>query len=191
MREPAPIVRGAGPRATGHAPAARCARPRRVRYRRARRPPERWTAPAGNPRPCATMRGRSRDAAPGRWRRAAAARLARRGAATDQACGRADPTAPARPAAAPRDRARAAWDWGCPAAGPGDCRSFLWRSAHARRAREAKRDQDQAIDILQFRIWKAADDMTARADRQRFPTSGSDGKRLRARNPIMYVRDTF
>src|SRR5260370_30799226 len=48
---------------------------------RARRPPERWIAPAGNPRPCATTTDRSRDAPRGRCKQAAAARVARRAAA--------------------------------------------------------------------------------------------------------------
>src|SRR5437899_6272146 len=38
-------------------------------------------------------------------------------------------------------------------------------------AREARRDQDQAIDIHRFRIWKTADDRTGEADRQLFPAS--------------------
>ena len=85
--------------------------------------------------------------APGRWRRAAAARVARRGAATDEACGRADPTAPARPAAGPRDPARAAWDYGSRAAGPAGCRSFLCRTFREHRADEPAWDQDQAVEI--------------------------------------------
>ena len=108
---------------------------------------------------------------PGRSKRAAAAAVARRRAATNEACGRADPTTSARSMAGRGDRARAAWGWLCRVAGPAGCRSFPWRSAHARRAREAKRDQDQVLEIPGFRVWETADNRTAKADRQRFPAS--------------------
>ena len=69
MREPAPIVRGAGPRATGHAHAARCATlggrelaARNGRQNGGHHMPE-------NPRPYATTPSRSRDAPPGRRKR--------------------------------------------------------------------------------------------------------------------------
>ena len=89
-----PFRRGAEPRATGHAPAARCARPRRARSRRGQRPPEPRPASAGHRRPCVAATDRSRDALPGRWEAAAAATVERRAAATDEAFGRSDPTAP-------------------------------------------------------------------------------------------------
>jgi hypothetical protein len=107
----------------------------------------------------------------GRWKRAAAAKVARRGAATNEACGRADPTTPARSVAGRRGRARAAWGWQCRATGPAGCRSFPWRSARARCARVAKRDQGQVVEILRFQVWETADSRTAKADRQRFPAS--------------------
>jgi hypothetical protein len=110
-------------------------------------------------------------APPGRWKRAAAAKVARRGAATNEACGRADPTTPARSVAGRRGRARAAWGWQCRVAGPAGCRSFPWRSARARLAREAKRDQDQVVEIPGFQVWETAGNGTAKADRQRFPAS--------------------
>jgi hypothetical protein len=160
----AEIVRGAGSRATGCAPAARCARPPRARFRRAQWPPERWAAAAGVPRLCATTTDRSRDALPGRWERAAAAIAVEREAATDAACDRADWTAPARSPAGPRDPARAAWDCGCRVAGRAGCRSCPWRSARARRAREAKRDQGQVIAIQGFCLQKAANGRMTEAD---------------------------
>src|SRR5260370_1455486 len=70
--------------------------------------------------------------------------------ATDTACGRAGATARARSAGGRRDPGRAAWDWECGAGGRAGSRSFLWRPARARRAREPKSDQDQAIEIPSF-----------------------------------------
>ena len=43
--------------------------------------------------------------------------------------------------------------------------------ALARVAREARRDQDQTIDIPQFRIRKTGEKRADQADQQRFPTS--------------------
>jgi hypothetical protein len=83
----APIVQGARRRATGGVLAMRCARPQPALSLRARRPPEWWPAPPGNPRSCAMRTARSRGARPGRRQRAAA-RVAPRAAATDAACGR-------------------------------------------------------------------------------------------------------
>jgi hypothetical protein len=129
-------ARGAGRRATGHTPAVRCARPRRARSHRAQRPPEPRATPAGHPRSCATTTDRSRDVSAGRWKGAAAAIVERREATTDEARGRSDPTALQPSAAGPQDRARAARDWGCRAAGSWDYQSFPRRNAHARRARQ-------------------------------------------------------
>ena len=112
-----------------------------------------------------------RDASPGRWKGAAAAIVARQGTATDEACGRSDSTAPLRSAAGPQDRARAAWDWECRAAGRQDCRNIPSRNARAYRARGAKRNQDQLIEIPRFRVRKTGDNRRDRADRQLFPTS--------------------
>src|SRR5271166_6413973 len=161
-----PTVQRAGWRAAGHARAARYARRRRARSRRAQRPPERWAAPPGNPRPCATTTGRSQDARPGRHKREAAAAVAPLAAGANGACGRADRTVPRRRSAGQSDRAPAAWDWGCRVAGREGCRSFPWRNDRAPRAREAKRDQDQGVDIPRFRVWEAAKNWTAKADRQ-------------------------
>jgi hypothetical protein len=103
-----------------------------------------------------------------------------RGAATDAACGRADPTAPARPAAEPRDRARAALDWECSAAARADCRSFPLRNARTRRARDAERDQAQVIEIPGIEAWGTGGYRRTQADRQRFPSSaGLRGERGR------------
>jgi hypothetical protein len=163
------IVRGAGSPATGHAYAARCARPRRGRSRRAQRPLERRAVIAEYPRSCATTTSRSQDARPGPWPREAAARVAGRGAATDGACGRANPIMPLRSAAGPRDRGDAAWDCVCRAAGRAGCRSFPSRSARARPARETKEDQDQVIEIPESCLREAGDGRAEKADRQRFP----------------------
>src|SRR5271155_1177550 len=89
------IALAAGSRATGRAPAARCACPRKARYHLVQWPPERLAAVAGNPRPSATTTARSRDAPPDRRERGAAVALAEREAATDAVCGRAGVTAPA------------------------------------------------------------------------------------------------
>jgi hypothetical protein len=56
---------------------------------------------------------------------------------------------PVRSAGRRRDPGRAAWDWECRAAGRAGSRNFPWRTA-ARVAREAKNDQDQAIEIPSF-----------------------------------------
>jgi hypothetical protein len=49
----------------------------------------------------------------------------------------------------------------------------------AKRAREVKVDQGQAIDIARFRVWKTGDNRAAKTDRQRFPASaGLRKKRL-------------
>jgi len=168
---PALRAQGAGRRATGRTPAARCARPRRARPRRAQPPPEPRPAPPGHARPFATIRGRSRDAPPGRSWPEAAAILAPRAAATDEACGRASPTTPARSAAGRRDRVPGAWDCECRVAARADCPSFPSRTARARRAREARRDQDQVVEIPGFEIQETGDNRKDRADRQRFPAS--------------------
>ena len=126
-------------------------------------------------------------APPGRWKRAAAAKVARRGAATNEACGGADPTTPARSVVGRRGRARAAWGWQCRAAGPAGCRSFPWQSARARRAHEAKRDQDQVVEIPGFQVWETAGNGTAKANRQRFPASGAPG----GQDMHRWVHDTF
>jgi hypothetical protein len=154
LRRTSPALRaqGGGRRATGRSPAARCARPRRVRPRRAQSLPEPRIAPVGPPPPCATRTDRSRDASQGPWEGAAAAKLAPRAAAADEACGRASLTTPARSAAGPQDRARAAWDCECRVAARADCPSFPSRTARARRAREARRDQDQVVEIPGFEI---------------------------------------
>ncbi len=131
---------------------------------------------------------RCRDARPGRRERWAAARIARRGAAADEACGRGTPTAPARSATGPQDRAPAAWDCGCRAAAPAGCRSFPSRTARARCAREAIGDQDQAVDIPGFQVRKAGGNRTAELVRQRFPASA----RLREdKGPAIYIHDMF
>jgi hypothetical protein len=36
----------------------------------------------------------------------------------------------------------------------------------ARRAREAKRDQDQVVEIPEFQVWETGDNRTAKEDRQ-------------------------
>ena len=83
-----------------------------------------------------------------------------------------------RSAAEPQDRARAAWDWECRAAGRADCRSFPSQTARARRAREAERDQAQVIEIPGIEAWNTGDYRTRQADRQRFPASAVlQGKR--------------
>jgi hypothetical protein len=74
-------------------------------------------------------------------------------------------------AAGPRDRARAAWDWECRVDGRAGRRSFPWRNARARQAREANRDQGQPIEIPRFQVRKTGDNRKDRADRQLFPTS--------------------
>src|SRR5258708_3875418 len=46
--------------------------------------------------------------------------------------------------------------------------------APARVARgRPKRDQDQAIDVPRYRVWKAGDNRTAKADQQWFPSCGT------------------
>jgi hypothetical protein len=99
----------------------------------------------------------------------AATIVERRAGATDEACGRSDPTAPPPSAAGPQDRARAAWigDAAWPAARVAGPR----RNARARRARDTMRDQDQPIEILRFRVRKTGDNRKDRADPQIFPTS--------------------
>jgi hypothetical protein len=90
---------------------------------------------------------------------------------TDEACCRASPTTPARSAAGPQDRARAAWDCECRVAARTDCPSFPSRTARADRAHEARRDQDQVFEIPGFEIQETGDNRKDRADRQRFPAS--------------------
>jgi hypothetical protein len=113
------------------------------------------------------MTGRSRDAPPDRWERAAAVIVSEREAATDEACGRADSTALAGSAAGPRDRARAAWDCECRAADPGVTGTSLGeaptRVAHARQ----RGIRTKWLRFLDFasgkqqragRIWPSGDD---------------------------------
>jgi hypothetical protein len=130
-----------------------------ARFPPAQRPPEPRAAPAGHPRPCATTTDRSRDASPGPWKGTAAAILARREPATDEACGRAGPMAPPPSAARQQDRARAACGWGCRAAGRLDCRANS-PCAH----REAKSDQDQPIEIPRFLVRKTGDNRKDQGD---------------------------
>jgi hypothetical protein len=134
-----------------------------ARFPPAQRPPEPRAAPAGHPRPCATTTDRSRDASPGPWKGTAAAILARREPATDEACGRAGPMAPPPSAARQQDRARAACGWGCRAAGRLDCRANS-PCAH----REAKSDQDQPIEIPRFLVRKTGDNRKDQGDRHYF-----------------------
>ena len=61
------------------------------------------------------------------------------------------------------------------------------RSARARRAREAKRDQGQPIEIPRFRLEKTGDNRKDQADRQIFPTSAG----LRANEASMSVHLMF
>jgi enoyl-CoA hydratase/isomerase-like protein len=70
-----------------------------------------------------------------------------------------------------RGRASGAGDWGCSAARRADCRSFPSRSARARRAREAKTDQHQAVEIPRFQVQETGDNRRVQAGRQRFPAS--------------------
>ena len=192
MRDPAlQIVRAAGSRATEHAAGVLCAGPRPARSRRVQPPPERWTAPAGHPRPCTPMTGRSRDGRPGQSKHAAAAIVARRAAATDAVCGRAGATAPVRSAAVRRDRVCAARGCECRAAGRAGCRSFPWQTDRARRARETKADQDQVIEIPGFRFRKAGWSRTDQAVRQRFPASAGFQRRGVGESAQLYVPDMF
>ncbi len=69
-----------------------------------------------------------------------------------------------------------------PSGRPQGCRSFPWRTP-ARRAREAKRDQDQVIEFPRFRIWKTGENRKNLADRQLFRTSA----RLQDDEPSMSV----
>jgi hypothetical protein len=147
--------------------------------------PERRLRRAEDPRSSAPTTGRSRDALPppypslacggenGRGHRVAAAEVARRGPAADAACGRADPTALARSAAAPPDRGRAACDWGYRAASRVDCRSFPSQTARAHRAREGERDQEQVIEIARFQSRNTGDSRRTKGHWQRFPASTS------------------
>jgi hypothetical protein len=160
-------VRG---RATERPPVLRCVRRRPVRCDRVQYQPGWRPASAGNPPACATTTGRSQHAPPGR--RKLAAIIGWQAVATDEACGRSGPTVPARSAAGRQDRARGASGWGCRAAAPRDCRSFPWRSARARRAREAKRDQGQVVEIPGFQAWETGHNRSAKAGRRRFPASG-------------------
>jgi hypothetical protein len=107
----AQIAQRAGWRAAAPAPAGRCGHPRQARSGHLKRPPERCAAPAERPPLSVTSTGRARDARPGRSKPAAAAAAGRPEAPIERACGRADRTAPAGSAVAPRDRARAAWGW--------------------------------------------------------------------------------
>src|ERR1700730_15700113 len=50
-------------------------------------------------------------------------------------------------------------------------RSFPWQSTRARRAREAKKDQDQVIDIPRFRVWGTGDNRADQADRRELLSS--------------------
>ena len=109
----------------------------------------------------------------GSWPEAAAI-LAPRAAATDEACDRADPTTPPRSVAGRTRR----FGLGCRVDGGADCPSFPSRTARARRVREARRDQDQVIEIPRFEIQETGDNRKDRADRQRFPAStGLQGQR--------------
>ena len=75
--------------------------------------------------------------------------------------------------------------------GRAGCRSFPrnlpWQSARARRAREAKRDQEQAIDFLRFWLCKTGDNRSGRAARQWIRAQA----RLPAQGPDTYVHDVF
>jgi len=82
-------------------------------------------------------------------------------------------TAPARLAAGLQGLARDARDFGCRAGDRTGCPSFPWQSVHARRAREARRDQDQVVEIVGFRFRKAGGNRTERTDRQWFPASAT------------------
>lgn len=115
--------------------------------------------------------GRSRDAPPGRWQRAAGARVAPRVAAADEACGQAASSTPERLTDEQKDWARGAWDWGCRVAGRAGCRSFPSQNVRAGRAREARRDQGQVFEILEFQAWKTGRNRRANAGRPRFPAS--------------------
>jgi len=85
----------------------------------------------------------------------AATIVERRAAATDEACGRSDPTAPLPSAAGPQNRARGAWIGN--AAWPAARVAGPRRNARARRARNTMRDQDQRIEIPRFRVRKTGD----------------------------------
>jgi hypothetical protein len=111
--------------------------------------------------------GRSRDAPPGRWQRAAGARVAPRVAAADEACGQAAPSTPEPLTDEQKDWARGAWDWGCRVAGRAGCRSFPSQNVHAGRAREARKDQGQVFEILQFQAWKTGRTRVGRDFRHR------------------------
>jgi len=131
--------------------------------------------------------GRSRDAPPGRWQRAAGARVAPRVAAADEACGQAASSTPERLTDQQKDWARGAWDWGCRVAGRAGCRSFPSQNVHAGRAREARRDQGQVFEILQFQAWKTGRNRRANAGRPRFPASWGSG----TSKPNIWVHGLF
>jgi hypothetical protein len=103
------------------------------------------------------------------------ARVAPRVAAADEACGQAAPSTPEPLTDEQKDWARGAWDWGCRVAGRAGCRSFPSQNVHAGRAREAKRDQGQAFEILEFQAWKTGRNRRANAGRPRFPASWRSG----------------
>jgi hypothetical protein len=56
-----------------------------------------------------------------------------------------------------------------------------------RRAREAKMDQDQVVEIPGVRVRETGDSRRAKADRQGFPASG----RSRASEPDIWIHDMF
>jgi hypothetical protein len=124
----------------------------------------------------------------GRWKPAAAAKVARRGAATNEACGRADPTTPAR-SAGRRGRARAAWGWQCRAAGPAGCRTFPWQIARARAPARARQKgiRTKLLRFLDFRSGKQL--VTGRQSR-----IGNDFRHQRGSGRtrlVRWVHDTF
>src|SRR5215472_15753978 len=95
--------------------------------------------------------------------------------------------------AGPRDRARAAWDCGCRGGGPAGCRICPWRNlSRARRAREAKRDQYQVLEILGYDLRKAGGSRRAQANRQQCRALAAFQKHsFGGKNEALYVLDTF
>jgi hypothetical protein len=63
----------------------------------------------------------------------------------------------------------------------------LAMKARAPLAREAKREQDQAVEIPGFQDWKTGDNREARTDRQRFRALAE----LQADEANIWVHDMF
>jgi len=77
-------------------------------------------------------------------------------------------------------------------AGRAGCQSFPWRSARARRAREARRDQYQVIETLGFRLWNSGESRLEQADRQQFPAWATVSvAEFWEVSEELYVLDTF